>query len=110
MGSPHLNYRAVTETRHRNDRHVCQSQAAAVGWARRPHGHGEAAAAHALVMGPVPAVEATARLAADDIYGRGLKKAMNYMGIAHSSWHELAQDRDAWRAAISPPDTTLPST
>ena len=43
-------------------------------------------------------------------YGRGLKKAMNYMGIAHSSWHELAQDRDAWRAAISPPDTTLPST
>ena len=43
-------------------------------------------------------------------YGRGLKKAMNYMDIAPSSWHELAQDRDAWRAAISPPDPTLPST
>ena len=43
-------------------------------------------------------------------YGRGLKKAMNYMDIAPSSWHELAQDRDAWRAAISPPDTPLPST
>ena len=39
-----------------------------MGWARRPHGHGEAAAAHALVMGPVPAVEAIARLAADDIW------------------------------------------
>ena len=43
-------------------------------------------------------------------YGRGLKKALRKYNIPLDSWHDLAQDRDAWRQKISssptPPSAT----